>query len=121
MHDIAFYAFDQNNLWNKSLDSNFVICLLKVVLYFWQDLVTEVQRALYITHAEFDGNLEEENDLESLIDIQFTALQKAFRIPHKAGDEARTMVSKKLLTLFRIGKLGPFTLDTVPNLINQTP
>ncbi|XXG85433.1 hypothetical protein AAC387_Pa11g0510 [Persea americana] len=86
-----------------------------------EDLATEVQQALYVTCSEFDGNLEEENDLESLIENQFLALQKAFKIPHKAGDEARTMVSKKLLTLFRIGKLGPFTLDTIPYLKNPTP
>lgn len=94
---------------------------MNAVLCFWQDLVTEVQQALYVTCSEFDGNLEEENDLESLIEDQFLALQKAFKIPHKAGDEARTMVSKKLLTLFRIGKLGPFTLDTIPYLKNPTP
>ncbi|KAL6336787.1 hypothetical protein AAG906_036101 [Vitis piasezkii] len=78
-----------------------------------EDLVTEVQCALHVTLSEFNGNLEEENDLESLIEQQFEKLQKAMKIPHKAS-EARTMVSKKLLTLFRTGKLGPFILDDVP-------
>lgn len=82
---------------------------------FVQDLVTEVQRALYATLSEFDGNVEDENDLESLIELQFEALQKAMKIPHKAA-EARLKVSKKLLTLFRAGKLGPFILDDVPNV-----
>lgn len=76
----------------------------------------EVQRTLYLTFKDFEGNLEEEGELESLIDAQFTALRKSFRIPsHRACDEARTMVSKKLLTLFRTGKLGPFILDNLPN------
>ena len=80
----------------------------------FQDLVTEVQCALYLTLLEFTGNVEDESDLECLIEQQFVALQKAFKIPHKAS-EARLMVSKKLLTLFRAGKLGPFILDDVPD------
>ncbi|KAG6595673.1 Short integuments 2, mitochondrial, partial [Cucurbita argyrosperma subsp. sororia] len=79
-----------------------------------EDLVTQVQRALYATLSGFDGNVEDENDLESLIEVQFEALQKAMKIPHKAA-EARLKVSKKLLTLFRAGKLGPFILDDVPS------
>ncbi|KAK3405489.1 hypothetical protein EUGRSUZ_K01998 [Eucalyptus grandis] len=82
------------------------------VLYI-EDMVTEVQRALYFSLSEFDGDVENENDLECLIEQQFEALQKALRIPHKAS-EARIMVSKKFLTLFRTGKLGPFILDDVP-------
>lgn len=80
-----------------------------------EDVVKEVQRTLYVTFKEFKGNLEEENELESLIDAQLAALRKSFRIPHKASDEARTMVSKKLITLFRMGKLGLFILDNLPN------
>ncbi|XP_044467420.1 short integuments 2, mitochondrial isoform X2 [Mangifera indica] len=83
------------------------------VLYI-QDLVTEVQRSLYETLNEFTGNVEDEHDLESLIEQQFEVLQKALKIPHKAT-EARLMVSKKFLTLFRTGKLGPFVLDDVPD------
>ncbi|KAF3334295.1 mitochondrial ribosome-associated GTPase 1 [Carex littledalei] len=80
-----------------------------------QDLVKDVQRALFLTYKEFEGNIEEETELEILIDAQFDALQKVFRIPQKQSDEARLMVSKKLLTLFRTGKLGPFILDNLPD------
>ncbi|KAJ1408932.1 P-loop containing nucleoside triphosphate hydrolase [Sesbania bispinosa] len=83
-------------------------------LVYVEDLVMEVQRALYLTLTEFNGNVEDESDLENLIDQQFDALQKAMKIPHKAS-EARLMVSKKFLTLFRTGKLGPFILDDVPD------
>ncbi|KAL5546329.1 hypothetical protein UlMin_006016 [Ulmus minor] len=82
------------------------------VMYI-EDLVAEVQHSLYLTLSEFNGNVEDENDLEGLIEQQFEALQKALKIPHKAS-EARLMVSKKFLTLFRTGKLGPFILDDVP-------
>ena len=50
--------------------------------------------------------MEKESDLEGLIEQQFEVLQKAFKIPLKAS-EARLMISKKFLSLFRVGKLGP--------------
>ncbi|XP_004306196.1 PREDICTED: mitochondrial ribosome-associated GTPase 1 [Fragaria vesca subsp. vesca] len=83
------------------------------VLYV-EDLVTKVECALYSTLSEFDGSVDDEADLEVLIDLQFEALQKALKIGNK-GPEARLMVSKKFLTLFRTGKLGPFILDDVPD------
>ncbi|CAL5420814.1 unnamed protein product [Camellia sinensis] len=89
-------------------------------VHYIEDLVTEVQRALFVTLSEFNGSVEYEADLENLIEQQFDALQKALKIPHKAS-EARTMVSKKFLTLFRTGKLGPFILDDVPNASNSVP
>ncbi|MCD9643932.1 Short integuments 2, mitochondrial [Datura stramonium] len=82
--------------------------------YRVQDMVSEVQRTLCVTFSEFSGSLEDESDLEILIDHQFEVLQKALKIPHKAS-EARIMVSKKFLTLFRTGKLGQFILDDVPD------
>ncbi|XP_059295941.1 short integuments 2, mitochondrial-like isoform X2 [Lycium ferocissimum] len=86
----------------------------KSKVYRVQDMVSEVQRTLCSTLSEFSGSLEDESDLEILIDHQFEALQKALKIPHKAS-EARIMVSKKFLTLFRTGKLGPVILDDVPD------
>ena len=80
-----------------------------------QDLVIEVQRTLCSTAMEFTGNLDEDNELESLIDSQLVALRKVFRIPHKPLDESHGPASKKLLTLFRSGKLGPFILDDLPD------
>ncbi|GER57184.1 GTP-binding family protein [Striga asiatica] len=85
-------------------------------VYYIEDLVSHVQGALCETLTEFDGSLEDEGDLGNLIEQQFEALQKALKIPHKAS-EARTIVSKKFLTLFRTGKLGPFILDDVPQAI----
>ena len=78
-----------------------------------QGIAREVQSVLYSTLSEFRGDLEDENELEILIEEQFVALQKALKISNKAN-EARVMVAKKFLTLFRAGKLGPFILDDVP-------
>ncbi|XAR68498.1 hypothetical protein NMG60_11003637 [Bertholletia excelsa] len=86
-------------------------------VHFVEDLVTRVQHALFSTLSGFNGCLEDETDLENLIELQFEALQKALKIPHKAS-EARIMVSKKFLTLFRTGKLGPYILDDVPGACN---
>ncbi|KAK6151306.1 hypothetical protein DH2020_013941 [Rehmannia glutinosa] len=84
-------------------------------VYYIEDIVTNVQGALCGTLTDFNGSLEDEGDLGSLIDQQFEELQKALKIPHKAS-EARMIVSKKFLTLFRTGKLGPFILDDVPEV-----
>ncbi|KAL6875576.1 hypothetical protein ACP4OV_013089 [Aristida adscensionis] len=80
-----------------------------------QDLVMEVQRTLCSTFIGFTGNTDDEGELESLIDTQLMALRKVFRIPHKPYDETHGPTSKKLLTLFRSGKLGPFILDDLPD------
>ncbi|KNA15751.1 hypothetical protein SOVF_095190 isoform A [Spinacia oleracea] len=83
-------------------------------VYYIEDVVTEVQCALSDSFSKFDGNVDDENDMEDLIELQFEALQKAFKIPHTAS-ECRAKVSKKFLTLFRMGKLGSFILDHVPD------
>ncbi|KAK8705347.1 hypothetical protein V6N13_048951 [Hibiscus sabdariffa] len=88
-------------------------------LLYVKDLVREVQHALYVTLSEFGGNIEDENDMECLIEHQFEVLQKALKIPHRSS-EARLMVSKKFLTLFRTGKLGSFVLDDVPEFNRES-
>jgi len=92
-----------------------LVCLNNSDALYVQDLVTEVQRTLCRTCLDYTGNTEEESELESLIDMQLTALRKVFRIPHKPFDETHGPTSKKLLTLFRSGKLGPFILDDLPD------
>uniref|UniRef100_A0A7N0UMT2 G domain-containing protein n=1 Tax=Kalanchoe fedtschenkoi TaxID=63787 RepID=A0A7N0UMT2_KALFE len=83
------------------------------VLYI-ENVVTRVQEALHSTLTQFTGDLEDEDDLEELIEQQFEALQRALKIPHTSS-EARLMVSKRFITLFRTGKLGDFILDTLPD------
>ncbi|KAL0337949.1 UNVERIFIED_CONTAM: Short integuments 2, mitochondrial [Sesamum calycinum] len=89
------------------------VLLINLMFTTLRDIVTNVKGALHGTLAEFNGILEDEGDLGNLIEQQFEALQKALKIPHKAS-EARTIISKKFITLFRTGKLGPFILDDVP-------
>ncbi|GMH08160.1 hypothetical protein Nepgr_010000 [Nepenthes gracilis] len=88
-------------------------------VHYIEGLVTDVQHALCAAFLEFTGHIEDGNDMEILIEKQLEALKIALKIPHMAS-EARTMVSKKLLTLFRTGKLGPFILDDVPEICRPT-
>ncbi|KAK9065746.1 hypothetical protein SSX86_015147 [Deinandra increscens subsp. villosa] len=88
-------------------------------VHYVEGIAKEVQSALYSTLSEFRGDLQDENELEILIEQQFEALQKALKISSRAN-EARIMVSKKFLTLFRAGKLGPFILDDVPILSSKS-
>lgn len=64
--------------------------------------------------------MENVDDLEQLIEIQFAALQKAFRIPPNSGEVGRNKVSRKLVHLFRIGKLGHYILDAIPDVTSST-
>ncbi|KAK6941807.1 hypothetical protein RJ641_027184, partial [Dillenia turbinata] len=80
------------------------------------DIVMEVQCALHVTKSEFDGDLEDENNSEGLIELQFETLQKAFRVPHKAS-EAQDNGIKEVSYTFRTGKLGPFILDDLKVLV----
>ncbi|KAK4281901.1 hypothetical protein QN277_013345 [Acacia crassicarpa] len=114
MEGIRYESEEKHEYNLKSLKRKRINPPNKSEVVYIEDLVMEVQRALYVTLTEFKGNIEEEGDLEDLIEQQFGALQKAMKIPHKAS-EGRLMVSKKFLTLFRTGKLGPFILDDVPH------
>ncbi|GLJ39735.1 hypothetical protein SUGI_0812200 [Cryptomeria japonica] len=80
-----------------------------------EDHTIEVKKALFRTFSGFEGNLENEDDLEHLIESQLIALQKAFRVPPNSGEVGRNKVSKKLVHLYRIGNLGHYILDSIPN------
>lgn len=67
--------------------------------------------------SAFDGNMREEEEMQELIARQFTALQEAFKVSTECPEKANVMVAKKLLDLFRTGRLGHYTLDPVPSSI----
>eukprot|EP00249_Psilotum_nudum_P006328 c19641_g1_i1 orf=379-1533(-) len=76
--------------------------------------VLAVREALASTLSEFDGCLEDEGDMECLVDKQMTELRKVLKVPMDLGDAGWTTVAKKLLNLYRVGRLGQYTLDAVP-------
>lgn len=81
------------------------------------NVVFDVRRALYKTFAAFENDLEKEDGLENLINIQLAALQRAFRI---SDDSEKRKTARKVLNLYRIGRLGHYTLDTVPENFPST-
>ncbi|VAH05535.1 DAR GTPase 2, mitochondrial-like [Triticum urartu] len=79
-------------------------------------IVRAVRQALSETIASFQGDLGNENDLRRLVEIQFTHLQKAFRISAETIEDRNKLVAVKLLNLYRTGRLGHYTLDHVTDV-----
>ncbi|KAL6981432.1 hypothetical protein U1Q18_023061 [Sarracenia purpurea var. burkii] len=78
-------------------------------------VVRNVRQILFETVTSFHGNLEDEKDLMELIEAQFAALQKTFNLLVESDAEARSKVASKLLNLYRTGRLGHYTLDSIPS------
>ncbi|XP_048132754.1 DAR GTPase 2, mitochondrial isoform X2 [Rhodamnia argentea] len=79
-------------------------------------IVQDVRRVLYESISSTCVNLRCRKEVLRLIELQLAALRKPFRIPLELGEEdACIRVSEKLLNLYRIGRLGHFTLDSIPN------
>lgn len=77
-------------------------------------IVRDVRRTLYKAVSSFDSKLEDENDMMRLIEAQIMGLREAFRIPLEPEKDAYNMACKKLLNLYRTGRLGRYTLDAFP-------
>uniref|UniRef100_A0A0D9XMS4 G domain-containing protein n=1 Tax=Leersia perrieri TaxID=77586 RepID=A0A0D9XMS4_9ORYZ len=82
-----------------------------------QDFVVKaVRQALFDTISSFKGDLGNENELKSLIECQFIALQEAFRVSAELSEDLHKLVATKLLNLYRTGRLGRYTLDRTPDV-----
>ncbi|XP_047318334.1 DAR GTPase 2, mitochondrial [Impatiens glandulifera] len=77
-------------------------------------IVGDVRKTLYDSLASFEGDLEDENCMEKLIGEQFEALKKAFRLCEESEEMVNNKLASKLLDLYRIGRLGHYTLDSLP-------
>ncbi|KAI9181666.1 hypothetical protein LWI28_017314 [Acer negundo] len=78
-------------------------------------MVQKVRQTLYEVISGFDGNLEDENNLERLIEVQLTALREVFQVAVDLGEDGESKVASKLLNLYRTGRLGHYTLDSITN------
>ncbi|KAL3678093.1 hypothetical protein R1sor_021049 [Riccia sorocarpa] len=78
------------------------------------DSLSGVRDLLASACIKFDGSLENNEDMESLVDVQMNHLRKFFHVPVELGDAGLERVSKHLLDLYRRGQLGQYTLDVVP-------
>ena len=70
----------------------------------------DVRRSLFEAISYFNGDLENEKDMERLIEVQFKALGEAFQVCSDVS-ESRKKIAAKLLNLYRTGRLGHYTLD----------
>ncbi|KAL5795166.1 hypothetical protein ACOSP7_003760 [Xanthoceras sorbifolium] len=77
-------------------------------------MVQKVRQTLFKVISGFDGNLEQENNMERLIEVELTALREVFQVPVDLGEDAESKVASKLLNLYRTGRLGHYTLDSIP-------
>ncbi|MCO5576515.1 hypothetical protein L7F22_030325 [Adiantum nelumboides] len=77
-------------------------------------VVLSVREALLNALSNFDGDLEDETDMEGLVDMQMQELRKVLKISVELGDKGWECVAKKILNLYRIGRLGHFALDVLP-------
>lgn len=77
------------------------------------EIGANVRNVIAQTCLKFDGNLEDKDDMESLVDEQMITIRRIFKVPSEVGDDGWIRVSKQLLKLFRTGRLGRFTLDPV--------
>ncbi|KAB2069453.1 hypothetical protein ES319_A08G097100v1 [Gossypium barbadense] len=81
-----------------------------------QDLiVNDVRGTIFDTISCFDGDIELEEDMIKLMEAELVALRDAFRVPQGLGEYVyNRVVGVKLLDLYRSGRLGQYTLDTLP-------
>lgn len=73
-----------------------------------------VRRALFEEISAFKGNLEDENDMLQLIETQFKTLRKVLNVTSDSCGDTNNVVSTKLINLYRTGRLGHYTLDSLP-------
>ncbi|KAK4800411.1 hypothetical protein SAY86_020898 [Trapa natans] len=78
-------------------------------------VVDDVRRNLYEEASSFHGRSADNRDTMRLIELQLEALFGAFRVPRDLGEDSCLKVCRKLLNLYRTGRLGHYTLDPVPN------
>ncbi|EEF36021.1 GTP binding protein, putative [Ricinus communis] len=77
-----------------------------------QDFIVHcARRKLFETVSSFDGDVQNEVDLQKLIELQVAALTETFHLPLDLEDDACSKVATKLLNLYRTGRLGHYTLD----------
>ena len=102
-------------LCSKSIFDLVVQKELTILKYVQDFIVKDVRRTLFKIISSFKGCLRDETDMERLIDAQFIALHKAFRLS-VSGEDSYSAVAAKLLNLYRTGRLGHYTLDFPSNI-----
>ncbi|CAM8930791.1 unnamed protein product [Rhodiola kirilowii] len=77
-------------------------------------VVNDVREVFFDTISAVKGSLENEQSMSRLIEHQLILLKDAFRIHEESNEEGYRKLTMKLLNLCRSGRLGHYTLDSVP-------
>lgn len=77
-------------------------------------MVHNVRGAIFDIISSFDGNIDDGDDMVKLIEAQIQVLREAFRVPEELDENVYDKVAVKLLNLYRTGRLGHYTLDSLP-------
>lgn len=80
--------------------------------------MNDVRRTLFETMSSFSEDLEGEANFAELYKLHLMGLQKAFQVVPGIGEDADHIISRKLLNLYRTGRLGHYTLDQLPSNFN---
>ncbi|KAK4416120.1 DAR GTPase 2, mitochondrial [Sesamum alatum] len=78
-------------------------------------IVNNVRRTLFDTVSSFTGCIENGKDLARLIEQEFEVLLKVFHLPLESEECSYSRAATKLLNLYRTGRLGHYTLDSLPS------
>ncbi|KAL0374174.1 UNVERIFIED_CONTAM: DAR GTPase 2, mitochondrial [Sesamum radiatum] len=76
-------------------------------------IVNNVRRSLFDTVSSFTGCIENGKDLARLIEQEFEVLLKVFHLPLESEESSYCRAASKLLDLYRTGRLGHYTLDSL--------
>ncbi|CAM8928096.1 unnamed protein product [Rhodiola kirilowii] len=77
-------------------------------------VVNDVREVFFDTISAVKGSIENEQSMSRLIEHQLILLKDAFRIHEESNEEGYRKLTMKLLNLCRSGRLGHYTLDSVP-------
>ncbi|KAK4488587.1 hypothetical protein RD792_004353 [Penstemon davidsonii] len=77
-------------------------------------IVNNVRRTLFETFSSFTESIEHGENLDRLVEKEFEALFKVFHLPLDSEEVNYCRVATKLLNLYRTGRIGHYTLDSVP-------
>ncbi|KAJ0989967.1 hypothetical protein J5N97_008323 [Dioscorea zingiberensis] len=83
-------------------------------------IVRDVRQTLFRCIASNLENLENENTMKKLINNQLAALHDPLRLKKELSEDGYKAVARKLLNLYRTGRLGHYTLDLLPRITNDS-
>ncbi|KAL8119411.1 hypothetical protein AgCh_016798 [Apium graveolens] len=91
-----------------------------MLVIIMDSIVNDVRRTLFETVSSFSENLEDGENFAELYKLHLMGLHKAFQVVPGIGigEDVDHIVSRKLLNLYRTGRLGHYTLDQLPSTFN---